>query len=113
MLEKSYGTAGNDFSKPFGQLFSCGEVWRTRDFRIGNAGKEGFGNLLPNRLSMEIGVQYMVFPRRKSMLKPGRDGAKVAHFVDLNNCIMIIFVKARKMARAERRPEPRRRFLPA
>ncbi len=79
MLEKSYGTAGNDFSKPFGQLFSCGGVWRTRGFRMGNAGKEGFGNLLPNRLSMEIGVQYMVFPRRKSMLKPGRDGAKVAH----------------------------------
>ena len=79
MLEKSYGTAGNDFSKPFGQLFSCGGVWRTRGFRMGNAGKEGFGNLLPNRLSMEIGVLYMVFPRRKSMLKPGRDGAKVAH----------------------------------
>ena len=79
MLEKSYGTAGNDFSKPFCQLFSCGGVWRTRGFRMENAGKEGFGNLLPNRLSMEIGVQYMVFPRRKSMLKPGRDGAKVAH----------------------------------
>ena len=80
MLEKVYGTAGNDFSKPFGQLFSCGGVWRTRGFRMGNAGKEGFGNLLPNRLSMEIGVQYYGVSETEEYVEAGARRCKGSTF---------------------------------
>ena len=61
MLEKSYGTAGNDFPKPFCQLFSHvgGNKREVSERKM--RGKEGFGNLLQSSLSMEIGVQYMVF----------------------------------------------------